>query len=93
MRDTAGEVRTNSWATYSSGPDYMHEQKQEDQLEPIYNIYVPIQKRWTIETDDERGSGRSVQAACHDDDGDDDWYKQTLVLNNLQGLVWFGFFV
>ena len=46
----------------------MDEQKQDDQLEPIYNSYVPIQdvalkinrKRWTIETGGERGSGRST---------------------------------
>ena len=47
-----------------------------DQLEPIYYSSVPIQhvvlktyrERWTIETGNERGSGRSVLAARHDDD-------------------------
>ena len=66
----------------------MDEQRQDGQLEPIYNSSVAIQdvtlktsrKRWTIETDDERGrererereSGRSVLAARHDDDDNDD---------------------
>ena len=59
MADTAGEVRL-------------------DQLEAIYNSSVPIQyvtwrtsrERWTIETGGERGSGRSVLGAQHDDDDD-----------------------
>ena len=54
----------------------MDEQRQDDQLEPIYNSFVPIRdvaqktsrKRRTIEMDDERGSGRSVLAAHDDDD-------------------------
>ena len=58
----------------------MDEQRQDDQLEPIYNSSVPIQdvalktsrERWTTETGGERGSGRSVLAARHDDDDDDD---------------------
>ena len=37
------------------------EQRQDDQLEPIYNSSVSIQ-------DAERGSGRSVLAVWHDDD-------------------------
>ena len=52
----------------------MDEQRRNDNLEPIYN-YVSIQdialktsqERWTIETGGERGSGRSVLAARHDD--------------------------
>ena len=71
MRDTAGEVRT-----YSCGPLHTNEQRQNDQLEPIYNSSVLIQdialktsrKQWTIETGGERVSGRSVLAAWHDDD-------------------------
>ena len=43
MRDTAGEVGTNSEVTYSCGPSHMNEWRQEDQLEPTYNISVPIQ--------------------------------------------------
>ena len=47
----------------------------DEQLEPIYNSSVPIQnialktsrERWTIETGGERGSGRPVLAAWHDD--------------------------
>ena len=58
----------------------MDEQKQEDQLEPIYYSSAPIQDialknsqdRWTIETGSERGSGRSVLAERHGDDDDDD---------------------
>ena len=78
MRDTAGEVRTNSYETYSSGPLHIDEQSQDDQQEPIYNSSLLIQDidwktsrdQWTIETDDERRSGRSVLAAWHDDDDD-----------------------
>ena len=58
----------------------MDEQRQDDQLEPIYNSTVLIlhvawntsQERWTIETGGERVSGRSVLAAWHDDGDDDD---------------------
>ena len=54
----------------------MDEQRQEDQLEPTYNSSVPIQdvalktykKQWTIEKGGDRGSGRSVRMARHDDD-------------------------
>ena len=54
----------------------MDEQRQDDQLEPIYNRSVPIQdvalktywERWTIETGGERESGRSVLGVRHDDD-------------------------
>ena len=62
----------------------MDEQRQDDQLEPIYNCTGPIQnvalktyrERWTIETGGERGSGRSVLALQHDD-YDDEGYKTT----------------
>ena len=58
----------------------MDEQRQDDQQEPIYDSSVPMQdialktsqERWTIETNGENGSGRSVLAARHDDDDDDD---------------------
>ena len=43
MRDTAGEVGTNSWVTYICGPLHMDEQRQDDQLEPTYNSSVLIQ--------------------------------------------------
>ena len=54
----------------------MDEQRQEDQLEPIYNSSLPIQdvalktyqERWTIEMDCRSGLGKSVLAARHDDD-------------------------
>ena len=52
----------------------MDEQRQDDELEPIYNSSVLIrdvalktyQERWTIET-----SGRSMLMARHDDDDND----------------------
>ena len=55
---------------------HMDDQRQDDMLKPIYNITVPIQdvalkinrERWTIETGDERWSGRSMLAARHDND-------------------------
>ena len=71
MWDTAGEVRTNSLTIYSCGPLHMDDQKQDDQLESIYNSSVPLQditlkisrERWKIATGGERGPGRSVLAA------------------------------
>ena len=80
MRDTAGEVGTNSLVTYSCGPLHIDEQRQNDLLEPTYNSSVLIRdvilgtcrKRWTIEKGGGRGSGISVQMARHDDDDDDD---------------------
>ena len=64
---------------YSYGPPHMAEQKQDDQHEPRYSSLVRIrdvalrtcQKRLTIGRSGERGSGISVLAARHDDDGDD----------------------
>ena len=89
MQDTAGEVITNSCE-----PLHMDEQKQDDQLEPLCNSCVPMQdidsktslKRWTIETGGERESGKSVLAAWHDDNDNEDWntwnhltlWKQTI---------------
>ena len=51
----------------------MDEQKQDDQLEHIYNSSMPIQEvayreRWTMETGGERGSGKSVLVVWHDDE-------------------------
>ena len=79
MHDTAGEMGTNSFATYSRGPLHMDVQRQDDQLEPMYKSFVPIQyvalktsrKRWTMETAGERGSGRYVLVVRHGDDDDD----------------------
>ena len=49
MWDTAGEVRMNSLALYFSGPLHMDDQRQADQLEPIYNKFVSIQDvAWKI---------------------------------------------
>ena len=80
MRDTAGEIRTNTYAIISCGPLNMDEQRQDYQLEPIYNRFVLIQdidlktshERWTIEMDGKRRSGISVLVVRHDDDDDDD---------------------
>ena len=63
---------------YSTGPPHMDEQKQDDQLEPTYNSFVPIpdvalktsQKWWMIEKGGGRGSGMSVLMPWHDDDDD-----------------------
>ena len=74
MRDSAGEVGTNSLATYSRGTLHMDEQRQDNQLEPISNSFAPIQdialktcqKQWTIGMGGQRGSGISL---WHDDDG------------------------
>ena len=54
----------------------MDEQRQDGQLESIYNSFVPIQdvalktyrEQWTIKTGGERGSKRSMLAARQDDD-------------------------
>ena len=43
-QDTAGEARTNSSVMYSYGPPHMAKQKQDDQLEHTYRIYVRILK-------------------------------------------------
>ena len=64
----------------SCGPLHKDEQRQNDQLESIYNRSVPMQdiarkisrERRTIETGGEKGSGKSVLAARHDDDDDDE---------------------
>ena len=57
-------------------PPHMAEQKQGDQLEPTYSSSVrtpdvalrTCQKRWTIGSSGERGSGISVLVARHDND-------------------------
>ena len=64
---------------YSYGPLHMYEQRQDDQLEPIYSSSVSIRdvalktyrKQWTIEKGGETGSGISVLIAGHDDHDDD----------------------
>ena len=56
----------------------MDEQRQDDQSETIYNSFVPIQdialktywERWTMETGGERGLGKSMLTARHEDDDD-----------------------
>ena len=74
MQDTAREVGTNLFVTYSCEHLHMVEQIRDDQLEPIYNSSVSTevvalktyQEDCTIETGGERGSGRSLLAAWHD---------------------------
>ena len=54
----------------------MDEQRQDEQLEPIYNSSMTIQdmglktprEQWTIETGGERVSRKYLRAARHDDD-------------------------
>ena len=56
----------------------MDEQRQDSQLEPIYNSFVPIQdialktsrEQWRSKTGGERVSGRFVMTARHNDDDD-----------------------
>ena len=94
MRDTAEEVRTNSWAMYSCGPLHTDEQELDDQLESIYNSSVLIQdvawktyrERWTIGTNDERRSGKSVLTARYDVDYDT--FSISFSMNNKLCIVW-----
>ena len=92
MRDTAGEVGTNSLVTFSCVSLHMDEQRQDDQLEPIYKSSLLIQdvalktyrERWTIE----KGSGRFFLAVQHDDD---DGRKTATILrqeSNIQYNKW-----
>ena len=61
---------------YSGGPLHADEQELGDQQEPIHNSsllmydvsWKTCRERWTIETNGERGSGKSVLAARHNDD-------------------------
>ena len=54
----------------------MHEQRQDDQLEPTYSSYVQIQdvalktyrKQWMIEKGGGKGLGTSMLMARYDDD-------------------------
>ena len=76
MPDTAGEVRANSWPTFSYRPLHTDVRMLDDQLELIYNssawtqdvVYKTGRKRWMIETNGKRGSGKSVLTAWHKDD-------------------------
>ena len=68
MRDTAGEVGTNS-----CGPLLMDKQRLDDQLEPTYSSSVQIggvapKTCWTTEKGGEKRSGISVLMAPHDND-------------------------
>ena len=64
MRDTVGEVETNSSVTYSCESLNMDEEKQDNQFEPTYSSSVPMRdvavktyrKQWTIGTGGERES-------------------------------------
>ena len=69
----------------------MDEERQDDQLEPIYNSFVLIEdialktnrERWTIETGGEKGSVGSALAAGLDDD---DRYQNNILEQNLISL-------
>ena len=75
MQDTAGEAGTRWKVMFSYGSLHMADQKQDDQLEPIYSSSVRIrnvalrtcQKRWTIGRIGKRGSEITVLAARRDD--------------------------
>ena len=62
MRDTAGEVKTNTLATLSNGRLDTEEQVLDDLQELLYNssvrtqdlVYKTCRKRWMIETNGER---------------------------------------
>ena len=72
----------------------MDEQRQDDQIEPIFNSSVAIQdvamkifqEQWMIETGGERGSGRSVLVVRHDDV--DDLYVSSLSIP-MGTVLWF----
>ena len=89
MQDTVGEAGTSSEVMFSNGPPHIAEQKQGDQLTPIYSSSVMIQdvalrtyqKRWTIRCSGETGSGISVLVARQDDDHDDDVLYLVLISN------------
>ena len=71
MGDTAGELRVNSNVTFSCGPLHTDEQKLDDQVElncssSVHTQNVILRTRWmqyTIETNEEGKSGKSVLAA------------------------------
>ena len=79
MRDTSGEVKTNSYTTFSCEPLHTNVQVFDDQLELIYNssvrtlgvVWNTYRKRWMIETNGEREPGKFMLAARHDDDDND----------------------
>ena len=64
-----------TWTLTKRMEKRLDEQRQGDQLEPMYNSFVPIQdivlktcrKQWTIEKGGEKGSGISVLMVRHDD--------------------------
>ena len=85
LPDNAGEIRTNSQTMYICGPLHTNEKVLDNQLEHIYNSSVRIQdvawktcrEQLTKGTGGERGPGKSVLVARHDDDDDDiTWSKQ-----------------
>ena len=54
MRDTAGEVRTNTPVVYSCGSLQMDEQRQDDQLEPTYSSSVRCSPEELPDANDDR---------------------------------------
>ena len=76
MRGVTGGARMKSLATFSDGPLHTDAQVWEDRLELIYCSSVRMQdvawktcrRRWMIEIDGERRSGKSVEGPRNDDD-------------------------
>ena len=91
MRDTVGDVKTNSYAMFSHGPLHTDEQVLNNQLVFIYNssvrtqyvIWRTYQKRSTIETNGQRESGKSVLVVRLDDDDDDDFHCKYIIFKTL----------
>ena len=86
------DVVLTTKTNFSHGPLHTDVRVLPDQQELIYNTSVRIQdvdkktyrKRWMIETENERKSGKSILAAWHDDDDDDDDKNTTILkLSNM----------
>ena len=81
---SAGEVRTSLLTMFSYGPLHMDEQGLGNQFEFIYNSSLQTgcscRKRWMIETNGKRGSGKFILTAQHDDDDNDDDLSLSLSL-------------
>ena len=73
-------IHIREYNLHSSEPLHMDEQRQDDQLESIYNSSVPIKdvalktywEWWSIEKVGRKESERSVLAVRHDGDDDED---------------------
>ena len=76
MRDTAENDKVELLSEVLPWTNSNEPQELDDQQEPIYNSSVRTldlalktsQQRWMIETNGERGPGKSILAARHEDD-------------------------